>query len=207
MREIKKYYCSKCGTLVDDEINCPKCKSLLAVEGAVRVKKVKISDEKLRSLENIYNDEFDISHLTKSEKNEFKQHQIKRAFPAWLCVVLHFITLGIFPFFYFGMKHGQLPKIKDDDPSAGKAIGFMFIPFFNIYWRFIFWLRLVDRLNFQHRLRSERITINRGLVLASLIIGLIPYVGLIAFLFIEPVIFYKIQIAVNTLVNPETRNK
>lgn len=207
MKEIHKYYCKKCGTAVEDQINCPKCKSLLAVEGAVRTKKVRISEEKERQLQDIYHEEFDLSILTQTEEKEFKEHRIKKTFPAWLCVFLHFITLGIFPFFYFGIKHGQLPKIKDDDPSAGKAIGFMFIPFFNLYWRFIFWLRLVDRLNFQHRLRSKRIIINRDLMLASLIIGLIPYVGLIAFLFIEPFIFYKAQIAINALVNPHGKDK
>ncbi|MBW2984902.1 hypothetical protein KY361_07305 [Candidatus Woesearchaeota archaeon] len=37
-----KYYCSKCKTKVkEDDVKCPKCNSLLAVEGAVIIKKKK----------------------------------------------------------------------------------------------------------------------------------------------------------------------
>ena len=76
--------------------------------------------------------------------------------------MLSIITLGIFGLVYMGLKHGQLPKVKSNDPGAGKAIGFWFIPFFHYYWIFVFWLRLVDRINFQYRLRGAPAPVSRN---------------------------------------------
>jgi hypothetical protein len=63
--------------------------------------------------------------------------------------------------------------IKHDDFKARRAIGFMFIPFFNVYWQFRFWLRLVDRVNLQLRLRGFIPTISKGLMLTMIIVGLL----------------------------------
>ena len=48
-------------------------------------------------------------------------------------VLLHFVTFGIFTMIWFNLMHGKMPMTRHDDPSAGKAIGFMFIPFFYLY--------------------------------------------------------------------------
>jgi DNA-directed RNA polymerase subunit RPC12/RpoP len=76
------------------------------------------------------------------------------AFPVGLVIFLHCITLNIFPTIRFNLMHGRMPRLRPDDPSAGKAIGFLFIPFFNFYWFFFTYLRLVTRVNEQRVLRG-----------------------------------------------------
>jgi hypothetical protein len=82
------------------------------------------------------------------------------------------VFLSIFvPFFapiYYGLVHGNLPKRRPDDPGAGKAIGFMFIPFFNIYWVCFFWVRLCTRINDERLRIGLPPTAPRGLVIAIL---------------------------------------
>lgn len=61
--------------------------------------------------------------------------------------VLLSMFVPFFPLIYYGLVHGNLPRRRPDDPTAGKAIGFSFIPFFNIYWACFFWIRLCTRIN------------------------------------------------------------
>lgn len=91
------------------------------------------------------------------------------------------LTIGIFGTIYLGLKHSKLPLIKSDDFTAGKGIGFLFIPFFNLYWQFVFWLRLVDRINFQYRLRGEPDPVSRDLALWTIILSLVGFVFLITY--------------------------
>jgi hypothetical protein len=53
-------------------------------------------------------------------------------------VVALSIFVPLFPLIYYGLAHGNMPKRRPDDPSAGKAIGFYFIPIFSIYWMCFF---------------------------------------------------------------------
>lgn len=117
-------------------------------------------------------------------------------------VLLHWVTFGLFSIIYHGLKHEKLPMVRPDDPSGGKAVGFMFIPFFNIwYWNFFSNLRLCDRLNEQRRLAGLPETAPRGLALAFAICMAIPYVNfLIGFPFIAPIYFGVLQANVNELV-------
>ena len=108
--------------------------------------------------------------------------------------------MGIFTTIFCGLKHSQFPLIKPDDFGAGKAIGFMFIPFFNIYWMFVFWLRLTDRINFQFKIRNQIAPVSRGLVLAALIVMFVPYLGmLVSGLILMPIAIGQIQSSCNTL--------
>jgi hypothetical protein len=136
--------------------------------------------------------------LTAGQVEAFKQHSLTR-FPTWLVVVLHFLTLGLFTLIYQGLKFSKLPEVKQDDFGAGKAIGYMFIPFFGLYWVFRFALSLTDRLNFQFRLRGERPPISRGLTMASAIVYVIPYVDLISLVFLMPIVAGQWQAATNRL--------
>ncbi|MBW3013055.1 hypothetical protein KY325_00985 [Candidatus Woesearchaeota archaeon] len=149
-------------------------------------------------LHSIYEQGFDVKKLGPSQKKEFSRNRLTTFSPA-LAIILHFITLGIFTWIYYGIQHGRLPRVHPGDFGAGKAIGFSFIPFFNIYWMFIFWLRLVDRVNFQAKLRNKQPRIEKGLMLATLIVGLIPYVGAFSFLILYPVCIGIIQSAINEL--------
>jgi hypothetical protein len=153
---------------------------------------------------DIYDPAFDLSSLSDEQRSEFGQHQFTSTFPTAAVIVLSFLTLGLFVLIYFGLKHSELPMIKHDDFKAGKAIGFMFIPFFNLYWQFRFWLRLVDRVNLQLRLRGLPPTISKGLMLATIIISLIPCVDFAAII-MYPICIGEIQIACNKLA--ETRRQ
>jgi hypothetical protein len=102
--------------------------------------------------------------------------------------------------------HSNLPKISDKDLSAGKAIGFRFIPFFNLYWIFVFWEQLARRINFQFRLRNKPIPVSVALAdwaCILRILGIIPYLGYItaavAFLVLFPILFSQIRSACNEL--------
>lgn len=175
MPYIHEYYCTKCKVQVkENDTRCPICKSILASDGAIEIKKIKIPETKKEVRINIYKNKFNnLATATKEEKEGFEKHEISSTFPVWACIILHFITFGLFTLIYFGIKHGKLPKIDDDDPTTGRAIGFMFIPLYNIYWKIFFWLRMTDRINLQYKLRNKKMPINRVLVKITVLLGLL----------------------------------
>jgi len=153
---------------------------------------------------DVYDPGYDLGGLPDEQRQEFAQHKITSALSVAAAIVLHFFTLGLFTLIYYGFKHSELPVIKHDDFGAGRAIGFSFIPFFNLYWQFVFWLRLVGRLNFQLRLRGLEPLISRGLMLATLVLGLVPVVNLVC-LVMFPLCIGQIQMACNSLVEAQPR--
>ena len=137
--------------------------------------------------------------IPKDQKEDLVRHGFFSTFPVAVVVILHFLTFGLFTTIYMGLKHSKLPLIKHDDFSAGKAIGFLFIPFFNIYWYFVFWLRLVDRINFQHKLRNQPELIPKALMITTLILALIPYANMVGVFILMPICVGLIQSACNKL--------
>ena len=115
---------------------------------------------------------------------------------------LHWVTFGLFSIIYHQMKHDALPRVRADDPSAGKAIGFMFIPFFNLwYWNFFANLRLCDRINEQRRIAGLPDGAPRGMALAYAICMAIPYFNLlIGFPIMGAIYHTMLQSSVNELV-------
>lgn len=77
------------------------------------------------------------------------------------------------------MCHDNLPRAHPNDPTSAKAIGFAFIPYFNLYWVFFSSLRLADRINLQLRLRGLGPMVPRGLMIATSIMSVIPYVNIL----------------------------
>lgn len=78
-----------------------------------------------------------------------------KSFPVIALLLLHYLTLGIFSFFWITGLHGKLPREKSDDPSGFKAVALCFIPFLQIYWLYFVYARLTHRVNSlsrQHRL-------------------------------------------------------
>lgn len=119
-----------------------------------------------------------------------------------VAMLWHFVSFGLFASIFMGLNHSKLPRLNYNDFTAGKAIGFLFIPFFNFYWLFVFWLRLVDRVNFQYRLRGEKPPIDRGQALGAVIIAVVPCLGaFFAELVMFPIVAGEIQSAVNGLVD------
>ena len=145
--------------------------------------------------EQVYEKDFNVKKLTAAQKAKYKKHNLDE-FPVAATVVLSIVTFGLFHWIYFGIAHENLPKIQEDDFGAAKAILFMLIPFFNLYWVFIYWLRLYDRVNLQLKMRGINFELPRGLVLASIILGFIPLVSMINFI-LKPIIVGFMQHGMN----------
>lgn len=62
--------------------------------------------------------------------------------------------------------------------SPGQAVGFLFVPFFNLYWYFVVSMGLCDALNRQLAAYGSPKRAPRGLALAASIVQVIPYVNL-----------------------------
>jgi hypothetical protein len=147
-------------------------------------------------LDDLYKEDFKLKKLSAAQKSKFKKHRLK-PFPIALAVILHFVTLSLFTIIYYGMQHGRLPKNNDKDFGAGKAIGFMFIPFFNLYWIFMFWMRLGDRLNLQYKLRGKRPKVEKGLLIATCVIVII--FSSLGYLIMHPITVGLVQSSINEL--------
>ena len=127
-------------------------------------------------------------------------HQLGE-FSVALLVVLQFVTFGIFPLIWFGLMADKMPRLRHDDPSAGKHIGFMFIPLFNLYWVFFAYCRLCDRIAEQRQLRGLAPASLRGLAIGAIVTNFIPYVGwLVGATILWPLFFGMLQSRVNELV-------
>ena len=120
-------------------------------------------------------------------------------FPIWALILLHYVTFGIFSMIWLNLMHGKMPKNRHDDPSAGKAIGFLFIPFFNFYWVFFTYCRLCTRINEQRAMHGLHPKAPGGLAVAMCIVMLIPYLGLLSWAVLAPVFVGIVQSSVNDL--------
>lgn len=149
---------------------------------------------------NIYDENFPISSLSLQQIHNYKSHFFREEFNTAVGIILHFLTFGIFTFIQVGLMHSKLPKIKQDDFGSGKAIGFMFIPFFNLYWIFMFYVRLTRRINFQYKLRNISLPLSSGFAIATCILMLIPYINIISYFILLPVLYGQIQSSVNNLI-------
>lgn len=157
------------------------------------------SNSQINTKLDVYSKYFNMNNIDVKEE-DYTKNLFFDTFSVGVGILLHFLTFGIFTIIFCGLKHSKLPKIKSDDFSGGKAIGFLFIPFFNFYWLFVFWRRLAMRINFQFRLRNEKSPVSIGLATAICILTFIPYLGgAINFLVLMPILFSQIQSASNTL--------
>ncbi len=141
--------------------------------------------------------------LAPAERAVLAHHQIRSTFPAWATGILNLISFGLFGLIHFGMMQDRLPRAAHDDPSAGKSIGFAFIPYYNLYWMFFSSLRFTDRMNLQFRLRGLPDGIPRGLVMASCICSMIPYVNIVTMPILWTVTVVLMQMAANRLARME----
>lgn len=153
-----------------------------------------------KQTEDIYKADFHLSVLSEEDKAKIMTHNYKKEMSPWLVIVLNIISFWIFGLFYYGFAHDHLPIIKKNDFWSLKSIWFSFIPLFNIYWRFVSRLKLINRLNLQYRIRNKKATLSKWLAITTIILSFIPYVNLIALFILRPIVLYKIQSAINWLV-------
>lgn len=125
--------------------------------------------------------------------------------------VLLSIFIHLFALIYYGIVHGNLPKRRADDPSAAKAIGFSFIPLFNIYWICFFWIRLCTRINDESIRVGLAPAAPRSLVIAicwsflGLFIPLLNILVILALMVMLIIALAQIQTSLNRLAEATQR--
>jgi len=150
-------------------------------------------------LEPVYQKEFRIDSLPKSDVSNMMYHWFKSELHTARVVVLNVLSLGLFWTVYCWLHHSDLPHIKEDDFTATKWIWFLFIPFFNLYWICKFWLRLVNRVNFQFKLRNMKQPVSKWLAITFVVLQYIPYVNLVAIPVFWSIVVGQIESAVRQL--------
>lgn len=157
----------------------------------------------------------DPSTLSVAERDAYSRHGFESTFAVPAAVMLGVLTANVFFVINYSLKHAQLPKIARDDPSAARALGFLFIPLFNIYWVFFSWIRLVQRINYQFALRGEArpmgtllpilmsITFIATVAAAQVSAEAGAAVWLVNWLLIVPAFAVKLQSAINRLAGAD----
>ncbi len=185
------------------QVRCPACSTVLLVPGRAPatppVQAVSVEPPDYRPPQrggdayrprprrpSQYEDEGELSHQFQT-------------FPTPVVILLHFVTFGIFTHIWLNLMHGKMPQLRHDDPSAGKGIGFLFIPFYNLYWVFFTYHRLCERITEQRRLAGLPGGPPTGLAVAMCVVLIIPYVGLISLVTLMPIFAGIVQANVNEL--------
>jgi GYF domain 2 len=126
-------------------------------------------------------------------------HQLT-TFPVAVAILLHYLTFGLFTLVWLNLMHGRMCRVRADDPSAARAIGFCFIPFFNLYWIFFTYNRLCKRVDEQRGLYGLPASNLNGLAIAMCIFQLIPYLSvLVGYLLLGPIFIGMMQASINQL--------
>lgn len=87
-----------------------------------------------------------------------------KQYPIAAMVMLNLVTVGIFGHFWVAHWHGLMPKRRPDDPSTARAMWFLLLPLYNIYWMFESRLRLCTRLDEEYATAGLRVRAPRELV-------------------------------------------
>lgn len=142
---------------------------------------------------------FDPAALPPETADAWRQHRFQATFSVTVLILVHLLSFGMASPFLLGRKYALLPKVRPDDFSTAKAVGFLFIPFFGLYWVFVLCRRLVDRLTLQARLWNVPGQPSKGMAMALAVVwalGAIPYVNLLFFVPLHLVLWpiYLVQI-------------
>jgi len=108
-----------------------------------------------------------------------------------LAILINYVVIGLAGIiasvvFYCLILHKCWSLIPTDlaKTTPSKAVGFLFIPFFNLYWNFVAYYGLAQAINIETRRKkiSDK-KVNEGLCIAYCILiccTIIPYVGVLA---------------------------
>jgi hypothetical protein len=97
-----------------------------------------------------------------------------------LIVAVIYLIVMVYRVWQFTIHQSQRYQLKPSIESPGKAVGFLFIPFFNLYWMFIVYGKLPKDINAICVARGEAASIPDGLGIAVAVLSvmsLIPFVG------------------------------
>lgn len=130
-----------------------------------------------------------------------------KRYPPWVMVLLTVFTLGIYMQFWLNHWHGIMPKRRTDDPGTGRAIGFLFIPFFNYYWVFESVLRLCTRLDEEFAEAGLATRCPRELIRWTVISNVVPYINYLGLLLpvLPAIVVGQMQSRVNQLADYDQR--
>jgi len=101
------------------------------------------------------------------------------AMPLIIMFYIGLIAL-IFSTVFWGMLHYQLWKLIPKNIARitpGKAVGFLFIPFFNLYWVFVSCLGLSKDMNVVLRQRGIQYQVSEGLAKTACILCVVGFFG------------------------------
>ena len=192
------------------EITCPSCWQPFHVNPENAAERTRCPNASCDALVDIQQA---INFTTKSRSLEHTLHW----FPAALVLVLGLLTSNLFTVIWLLFLHDKFPRRRPNDPSAFRAIVFLFIPFFNVLWLPFALIRLVTRLNEQRRQEDLPELQLTWLVIVLTVCALIPVLafvclpqqlavgvfvagGLLNWLIFVPLLGTSIQNAVNALV-------
>ena len=153
-----------------------------------------------------YSPHFDPASVPPATIAAWRQHRFEATFSVALVLLVHLLTLGTASPFLLGRKYAFLPRIRPDDFFTAKAIGFLFIPFYALYWVFVLCGRIVNRLRLQGLLWGVPNAPSKQLasILAGgWVLGAIPYVNMVVwfplYLLLWPIFLVQVQRFCNAL--------
>ncbi len=186
-------------------VNCPTCKSA-----------VDLDDHNAGSL--IRCRDCGRSFIAPQELAVVGRRHTLTAFTVPGLVLLHFVTLGLFPAVHLGLMHDRLPRIRRSDPSGFVAVALSFIPGLNLFWFLFCFRRLCTRINEQRRFAGLEETAPQSLavIVAALLLSgvagtLLPLTGWVVLgacaSVLAPVFLAILQASVNELVASTESNE
>ena len=132
--------------------------------------------------------------LKRSSNTAFAPQGEIKVVPVANAVIFVILTFGIYHLFWLGRIFTELHSRRATTITPGKAVGFLFIPFFNLVWVFMVWKEIGDAISRQYVSAGLRPPGTAVVWLApvSLILGLVlniaaPPLGSVIILILLPI--------------------
>lgn len=85
------------------------------------------------------------------------------------------LVASVFSWYVFLYRAWDQAQAFTNRTTPGKAVGFLFIPFFNLYWHFVAYLHLARAMNFElaHRRVDPQPRVSEGLTIAACVLAIL----------------------------------
>ncbi len=121
-------------------------------------------------------------------------------FPLFIWAVIYYMII-VYRIWKYVIAKSQELGLTPAVSSPGKAVGFLFIPFFNFYWLFYSFIGLVNSINAIRQNQNSGKNLSKGLPIAigvMTILGYIPVINLlispIGACILQPLFVYKLMV-------------